>query len=70
VPNDQVIDYLFKGPKPGSWSEVEVIVKQGDQYVSADPKIPYWNRLSNSAFLRQCTKAVGNLRDHTPTSPP
>jgi hypothetical protein len=69
VPRDQVIDYLFKGPKPGWWPKVEVIVKQGDQYVSAKPPIPYWNRLSNSIFLRMCTKAVGNLREHTPQAP-
>jgi hypothetical protein len=69
VPNDQVIDYLFKGPKPGSWPQVEVIVKQGNDYVSANPPIPYWNRLSNSTFLRQCTKAVGNLRERTPQAP-
>jgi hypothetical protein len=69
VPNDQVLDYLFKGPKPGSWAQVEVIVKQGNNYVSAKPPIPYWNRLSNSTFLHQCTKAVGNLREHRPTAP-
>ena len=69
VPRDQVLDYLFKGPKPGWWPKVEVIVKQGDQYVSANPPIPYWNRLSNSTFLRMCTKAVGNLREHTPQAP-
>lgn len=69
VPRDQVIDYLFKGPKAGWWPKVEVIVKQGDQYVSAKPPIPYWNRLSNSTFLRMCTKAVGNLREHTPQAP-
>jgi hypothetical protein len=69
VPNDQVLDHLFKGPKPGSWPQVEVLVKQGDDYVSANPPIPYWNRLSNSTFLRQCTKAVGNLREHKPQAP-
>ncbi len=69
VPRDQVLDYLFKGPKPGWWPKVEVIVKQGDQYVPANPPIPYWNRLSNSTFLRMCTKAVGNLREHTPQAP-
>jgi hypothetical protein len=69
VPRDQVIDYLFKGPKSGWWPKVEVIVKQGDQYVSAKPPIAYWNRLSNSTFLRVCTKAVGNLREHTPQAP-
>ena len=25
-PNDQVLDFLFKRPKPGSWPQVEVIV--------------------------------------------
>jgi Domain of unknown function (DUF4157) len=69
VPNDQVLDYLFKGPKPGSWPQLEVTVKQGNEYVSANPPIPYWNRLSNSTFLRQCTKAVGNLRERTPQAP-
>jgi hypothetical protein len=69
VPRDRVLDYLFKGPKPGSWPQVEVIVKQGDDYVSAEPPIPYWNRLSNSTFLRTCTRAVGNLRQHTPQAP-
>jgi hypothetical protein len=69
VPNDQVLDHLFKGPKPGSWPEVEVIFKQGDDYVSAKPPIPYWNRLSNSTYLRQCTKAVGSLREHKPQAP-
>lgn len=69
VPNEQVLDYLFKGPKPGSWPQVEVIVKQGDQYVSTKPPIPYWNRLSNPMYLRQCTKAVGNLRNHKPQAP-
>jgi hypothetical protein len=69
VPNDEVLDYLFKGPKPGSWSQVEVIVKQGDDFVSAKPPIPYWNRLSNSTFLHQCTKAVGNLRQRGSTAP-
>lgn len=69
VPRDQVLDYLFKGPKSGWWPKVEVIVKQGDQYVSAKPPIPYWSRLSNSIFLRTCTKAVGNLREHTPQAP-
>jgi hypothetical protein len=70
VPNDEVIDYLFKGPKPGSWAQVEVVVKQGNDFVSTKPPIPYWNRLSNSMYLRQCTKAVGNLREHTPVAPP
>lgn len=70
VPRDQVIDYLFKGPKTGWWPKVEVIVKQGDDsFAPANPPIPYWNRLSNSTFLRQCTKAVGNLREHTPQAP-
>ena len=70
VPNDQVLDYLFRGPKPGSWpGVVDVIFKQGDDYVSAKPPIPYWNRLSNSTYLRQCTKAVGNLREHKPQAP-
>jgi hypothetical protein len=69
VPNDQVIDFLFKGPKPGSWPQVEVIVKQGDDYVSANPPIPYWNRLSNATFLHQCTKAVGNLRQRATVTP-
>ena len=69
VPNDQVLDFLLKGPKPGSWPQVEVIVKHGNDYVSVKPPIPYWNRLSNSTFLHQCTKAVGNLREHTPTAP-
>ncbi len=69
VPDEQVLDYLFKGPKPGSWPQVEVIVKQGNQYVSAKPPIPYWNRRSNSIYLRQCTKAVGNLREHKPQAP-
>lgn len=69
VPRDQVLDYLFKGPQPGSWPQVEVIVKQGDDYVSANPPIPYWNRLSNSTFLRMCTRAVGNLRQRTPQAP-
>jgi hypothetical protein len=69
VPNDQVLDYLFKGPKPGSWAQVEVIVKDGDNYVSAKPPIPYWNRLGNSIFLNKCTKAVGNLREHKPMTP-
>lgn len=69
VPNDQVLDFLFKGPNPGSWPQVEVIVKQGDKFVSTKPPIPYWNRLSNSTYLRQCTKAVGNLREHTPKAP-
>jgi len=70
VPNDQVLDFLFKGPKPGTWPQVEVIVKQGDDYVSATPPIPYWNRLGNSIFLNKCTKAVGNLHDRTPAAPP
>jgi hypothetical protein len=69
VPDDQVLDFLFKGPKPGSWPRVEVIVKQGDQYASASPQIPYWNRLSNHQYLQLCTKAVGNLREHKPTAP-
>ena len=69
VPEDQVLDYLFKGPKAGSWPKVEVLVKQGDKDVSANPPIPYWNRLSNSTFLRLCTKAVGNLREHNPQAP-
>jgi len=69
VPDDQVLDYLFKGPKTGSWPKVEVLVKQGDKDVSANPPIPYWNRLSNSTFLRLCTKAVGNLREHHPQAP-
>ena len=70
LPNDQVLDFLFKGPKPGSWPQVEVIVKRfRNDYVSVKPPIPYWNRLSNSTFLHQCTKAVGNLREHTPTAP-
>lgn len=69
LPRDQVLDYLFKGPKSGWWPKVEVIVKQGDDYVSAKPPIPYWNRLSNATFLRMCTKAVGNLREHTPQAP-
>ena len=69
VPKDQVIDYLFKGPNPGHWSQVEVIVKQGDKFDSANPKIPYWNRLSNHTYLQICTKAVGNLRTHTPQAP-
>lgn len=69
VPRDKVIDQLFKGPKPGWWPKVEVIVKQGDQYVSANPPIPYWNRTSNHTFLQQCDKAVGNLREHVPQAP-
>ena len=69
VPNDEVLDYLFKGPKPGSWSKVEVIVKKGDDYVSNKPPIPYWNRSSNHDYLQLCTKAVGNLREHTPSAP-
>lgn len=69
VPNDEVLDFLFKGPQPGNWPQVEVIVKQGNDYVSAKPKIPYWNRLSNSTYLHQCTKAVGNLREHKPQAP-
>jgi hypothetical protein len=69
VPDDQVLDHLFKGPKAGSWPKVEVLVKQGDKDVSANPPIPYWNRLSNSTFLRLCTKAVGNLREHKPLVP-
>lgn len=69
VPNDQVLDYLFKGPKPGSWPKVEVIYKDGDDYVSGKPPIPYWSRLSNSTYLRKCTKAVGNLREHKPQAP-
>lgn len=69
VPRDKVIEYLFKGPQAGSWSKVEVIVKQGDTYGSANPPIPYWNRTGNSTFLRMCTKAVGNLREHTPSAP-
>ena len=69
VPDSQELDYLFKGPKPGWWPKVEVIVKQGDTYDSANPPIPYWNRTSNSEFLRQCTRAVGNLREHRPSAP-
>lgn len=69
VPRDQVIDYLFKGPKPGWWPKVEVMLKQGGKDVSANPPIPYWNRSSNSIFLRQCTGAVGNLREHVPQAP-
>lgn len=70
VPRDQVLDYLFKGPKVGWWPKVEVIVKQSDDsFAPANPPIPYWNRLSNSTFLSQCTNAVGNLRQHTPQAP-
>jgi hypothetical protein len=69
VPDGEVLDYLFKGPKPGSWPRVEVIVKKGDDYVSANPPIPYWNRLSNSQYLHSCTKAVGNLRERKPVAP-
>lgn len=69
VPEGEVLDYLFKGPKPGRWPQVEVIVKKGDDYVSANPQIPYWNRLSNSQYLQTCTKAVGTLRERKPVLP-
>jgi len=45
------------------------MLKQGGKDVSANPPIPYWNRSSNSIFLRQCTGAVGNLREHVPQAP-
>ena len=69
VPNNQVLDYLFQGPKPGSWPQVEVIYKDGDDFVSGKPPMPYWNRLSNSTYLQKCDKAVGNLREHKPRAP-
>jgi hypothetical protein len=69
VPDGEVLDYLFKGPKPGRWPRVEVIVKKGDDYVSANPPIPYWNRSSNHQYLQTCTKAVGTLREHKPVAP-
>jgi hypothetical protein len=69
VPRDKVIDYLFKGPMPGWWPKVEVIVKTGDKYLPTNPPIPYWNRLSSSQYLQHCTHAVGNLREHKPSAP-
>ncbi len=64
VPDDQVLEYLFGGPKPGSWPTVEVIVKKKDEeYVSTNPPIPFWNRMSNSEFLRRCNQGVGRLKE-------
>jgi hypothetical protein len=71
VPNDKVLDYLFDGVGKGSWASVEVQVlnKSTGQYESAQPPIPFWNRMSNSTFLHSCNPIVlGGT--HTPTAPP
>jgi hypothetical protein len=70
VPDDKVLDYLFDGPGKGSWASVEVQVLNTttNQYESTTPPIPFWNRGSNSTFLRSCNPVVlGGT--HTATAP-
>lgn len=67
VPEDQVLDYLFEGPEPGSWPMVEVIVNQDGDYAPWNPPIPYWNRAMNSTFDEQCASgALVNLGKRAP----
>lgn len=70
VPDDKVLDFLFSGPQPGSWPQVEVVLHRDGKDVPGNPPIPYWNRRSNSTFLRECDKAVGNMREHRPQAAP
>ena len=70
VPADKVLDYLFDGPGKGTWAcvEVQVLNKSTNDYESMKPPIPFWNRQSNSVFLRSCNPIV-LTGTHTPAAP-
>jgi hypothetical protein len=71
VPDDQVLDYLFKGIGKGSWSSVEVQIlnPKTQTYESQTPPIPYWNRASNHTFMMQCNPVPLSARPSSPGAP-
>jgi hypothetical protein len=60
VADDDILRFYFDEEPKGVWAIVE-IDKEDSAHNLVPIGVPYWNRMSKSAFLQSCSMCVGAL---------